>query len=500
VAGSYGDAPIEWLADVAAPVAHPPLPPEAWLPPPAPTRPGLWARVRRHRRLMIATATAVVLAVTGGAYALWPSPGPPKITSDGVMVDHPELVIASADQKFSAYVAAHHGATTNNSRCYFQRAAAGSVRSDVTGSVWCGPVQFANGRPGATYLTFSVSKELSNGLATLAVPKAPVSAVAIALDKTVHLVRPDRRKPDLGSSLRVPPVPAAAADYLATLPASDVPAVTPRYYPRIVGPSADVSLDSSGFVDRVGLGADEQVAPPGHRLFAFGLNLSGGPVFTAGYANTDVRVSVDNATQRRLPLAGVIEIDTQMFAMSVPSAAHTIDLVLTDRGLVQHLSLITGRPGPDAVAVLARKNTQVSLDDRTIDLVVAYTDNQTSQSVTTTAHLAARQADLLYVVSTSTITPSRRDHAFLHLEMCYTDPSAGTGCYGFRGPDLTLTPRGGAPIVGRDLSDGQHAMAVFEVPATFTDGTVRIHGSEPVPGGTISFPGSVDIPVHFPPG
>jgi hypothetical protein len=50
---------------------------------------------------------------------------------------------------------------------------------------------------------------------------------------------------------------------------------------------------------------------------------------------------------------------------------------------------------------------------------------------------------------------------------------------GVDAPLLTIKPAGGTAIRAKDLDPSDKVFAVFEVPATFTRGTVTIRGTEP---------------------
>ncbi len=106
-----------------------------------------------------------------------------------------------------------------------------------------------------------------------------------------------------------------------------------------------------------GTGDATHSAPEGGQLRAFHLSSwTCDAVNCKDWSKLDLRVVVDGDS-RRLP-------DTQgSYVVAIPAGAASVDLVMKTDDVRQSLSLLTGAPGPDNIAVLARQDRFVEIGE-----------------------------------------------------------------------------------------------------------------------------------------
>jgi hypothetical protein len=251
-----------------------------------------------------------------------------------------------------------------------------------------------------------------------------------------------------------------------------------------------VALSATGPIPHYGRGNAERSAPAGQRLLAFELILSGGEINPITVANLDLGVSVDGGAVHRLPIPANVAVSGQDFVAAIPRTATSVDLVVVDAGITQRMSLLTGKPGPDNLAVLQRTDRI----DGALDY--AHAVATVDSNVRFTAHLdvSFSSARLGYFTPYS-LHASGPSKALVYVDICYSsqDFDDPTACHSFRGTDLTLKPKGGKAIVGRNASPNDDDYVVFEVPASFSEGTLTVTGSEHTSG----FSMDVTTPCHF---
>ncbi|MDT4936604.1 MAG: hypothetical protein QOG80_275, partial [Pseudonocardiales bacterium] len=94
--------------------------------------------------------------------------------------------------------------------------------------------------------------------------------------------------------------------------------------------------------------------------------------------------------------------------------------------------------------------------------------------------------------------PVRTGDAFLFMILTYTDPNQPGTNFGFDPELLTLRLPNGTTVQARNISTkSDRLLNVFEVPASFTTGTVIVSGSEQSNGLTFSVPSAVSFPVSI---
>jgi hypothetical protein len=176
-----------------------------------------------------------------------------------------------------------------------------------------------------------------------------------------------------------------------------------------------------------------------------------------------------------------------------------VDLALTDSGVTQRLSILTGKPSAGNVAVLRRADRSVR-----INASGTATAHVNARGTPFDAHLTlhAYSAYLGYFLPSRHAHPRSPDKAFLQIDVCYqsADFVDSKTCHGFRSTDQSIALTGGGVIPARDLDprSNDSSTIVFEVPATFTSGTLRISGSESSSDGwsmTVAQPYSLKITI-----
>jgi hypothetical protein len=126
--------------------------------------------------------------------------------------------------------------------------------------------------------------------------------------------------------------------------------------------NVSVTLLSSGWVAHDGRDAGIRSAAAGQKLLAFEVSFGEGENAAPKFGKLRLVVSVDNATPRRLPLGHTALASAQRFVVGVPAATRAVDLALTDSGVTQRLSILTGKPSAGNVAVLRRADRFMQID------------------------------------------------------------------------------------------------------------------------------------------
>ncbi|SDJ20813.1 Protein of unknown function [Frankineae bacterium MT45] len=457
-------------------------------PPPVAGRPA------RSRRRVIGTLSVVLLlvaaALTGGWWFFIRSDAP-TLTYLGRSIDSPAQTLNDAQAKLSSYVVAHHGNKSRDARCYFALAkapTAGTKTSDIDHRTFCGPVLFAEGDISQEYLAFELTPA-APGSTQMSVSASPMLPDAESVPATERLIRPDNKRPPKGSGgISVPAAPKAAADIIVstdlgtqTLPNAPANAV-------IGSLTGGVRLTQLGKVSHFGTGANSFSAPDGQQLYAFQTEGSPGQEDDADLSSK-LGISIDG--DRALPLPATTYGD--YYVVAAPISAKSVDLLLNDAGAMQTISLLDGSPARTNVALALRSNTEMTIG-KSADIPVRYSFS--GQSATNTLTTTFSSASLFYWdTAENDETPSATNLAYLFVDMTYSSPDEPAGGYGWPPEYVTVTPAGGAPIRGKNMSsDPTHRIYdLFVVPANFTTGTLTISGSQTVDGVT----GTVVTPYHL---
>jgi hypothetical protein len=430
---------------------------------------------------------------------------PLTVTVGGARVDGLAATLDTADRQFASFAHDNWGAVSTRSHCFLQRVG-GTLATDVSTMLRCGPALFFGASPSATYVSYAMTAATQpHGHVTLAVGPEPVSADPAAPPDTSTLERPDHKRASATADGVVPLLPpATTAAFLEPVPDAEM-AGLPRMAQglRIIGRDVAVTESASGVVSGLGRGPNERRAPDGSKLFAFQLDVGAGEVTSAhAPAVLDVGMSIDGAAASPLRLSGHPNPNGEYFVAAVPTAASAIELVLKDAGATQTMSLITGGPA-SGYHILSRRNNLFAVVNAS-GTATASVDAK-GHVFSTPLDISTTSAWLEFYSSYDAAHASGPNRALLTVGLCYRGTAFvdSTTCRAFRGTDLTITADGGAPIKGFNAAPAgaNYADPVFDVPATFTGGTITVTGSEASTDGwsmTITRPWS--FVVSIPPG
>jgi hypothetical protein len=467
----------QWSQPVGAPQWGPP--PPRWGPPPP------WTGgppPRRGRIPLVVTLVVVVVAgLAIGGFFLFRGKNSPSFTFDGQSIDRSDRPLAQAATTVDSLVATRHGAKGKNTRCYYglpRQPVQGAEKRDIDHSAWCGPVAFVDGDPTEQYLSFPLTSQPANGGKVALTPSAkPVPDAPQAVPAGLDLERPDNaRAPSGPGGVAVPAPPPAARDALVTsdLGHESIPAA-PRGA-AMGTTNGGVSLSEFGPVTRYGTGDAARSAPEGQKLIAFRLEAvdddRGDPVLLTRSAT----VSVDGSPGRNLPTS----VAGEPFVAAVPTSARSVDLVLTDGGYRQTLSLLSGRPGSGNITLFARQHRSAllfksgSVEFRFSAEVVF---GNGSSGTIETGRYTSTTASLYYSIPGKHANASGRGRALLYIDIGYTSVQNPGRNFGFPAQVMTFIPKGQHSIRARNIASGGLLYNVFDVSAGLTSGTLRISGS-----------------------
>ncbi len=496
-AAAYAPVPRYRPAAYPAPAPYPDPPPtrdhrppgrDAHWPPAPPRRTA--PPTRRRRRALVIAACAALLAggLTGGWLALHHS-SPAAFTFDGQKIDDATATLRSAEKSVDALVRSRHGVKSADTRCYFAvpvNPANGTKNTDIDSAVRCGPVLFVDGDAARTYLSFSLtSTPAGHGSVRLTPAAQPINDQPGLPPVGFTLRRPDKRTPPTDSGLAVPAPQAAPPGTLVaadlgnnqTLPNAPDSAL-------MVSLRGGVRLTKVGPIDRFGTGDAARSALPGQQLLAFTYTSVPGQIANMTPRAGQLGISVDAGPVRPLPAAKA----AQVVVVAVPANGHA-DFVLDADGVRQTLALPSGTPGQANLAVLRRSTIDATLAvSQRITIKFSRPGNVTSLAGTVTV----THALLGYWTDDGKHHASGGSRALLWMDFRFQAPHQ-TSETGIDAPLLRVTPAGGRPITAKDVDPSNRVFAVFDVPADFTKGTVRISGTE-TGNPTIS----VATPVTFP--
>jgi hypothetical protein len=442
----------------------------------------------RWRGFTLRLLAVCVLGVLVGAawVALIRAPERP-LTSNGARVTNADATLRGAEAIMRQQARDRHGRLGHGARCYFtSRATAGldqNVPLPVGDQLLCGPVVFVDGDPGRPYLTFSLAgSPTGTGLVSLSVSGPEPGTVSAAAPAGFRLVRPDGEQPPGTERLLPPAPPPAVGDVLTTSSTLRSPLTTAAAGARMIGQLSGVRLVEYGFVARYGWGDQARTAPAGYRLLAFATVPLPGEL---GTESPNLSVSVDG--RQRGPLA-----DTSDYVVTaVPARARQVDLVLTDSGLQQSISLLTGQPGPQNPQLAARSHTTADLAaSRAIRVRL-----QTSAGAgTLTGTLMVRRVALTYWAANGNQC-SRPDRAWLHVA-AVVRLDGDRQAYGAEAALLQVTLPGGARLaaVNGAADPATQVDDVVDVPASLTSASLTYTGSVRTGRGTLTVLTPITLP------
>ena len=460
------------------------------------------------------TAVTVALALLVVVLALALHGGRSALYWQGEPLANVAQVISRAETAMEAVAKADEGVVSGRSRCYFLLANAAT--HDVESELRCGPVLLPWSQASAPWLAYRLSAvPARRGPVAreekLSVALSPAPSSTVALSGSQVLRRPDGSAGPAGAANLSPPVVprqragwggvlVAPPDGLVAAPVGDVIGDWGATY-RLVAYGKEAWLDArldrgalrEAFNPRSspyattragmerGLPLAKLLLPPRGDVFAVA-ELAVSPGEAAGavpaQANGTAGASADRPELKVLGARRAIMFPSSAtgaasssltVAAAVPARAKA-ELVVSDKGLPQQVSLATGAlsPGP---AVLTR---------------VSAAEQLSAQATLGKVGVRLLDASLVWFAGSDggTVPPSY-DLAYLQI-LAATKPSFAS----LPVSDFTLVMPGGEVVGAQELPDSdRQALAVgFLVPASFSDGTVVVAS-----GGA-----SLSAPVHLP--
>lgn len=432
---------------------------------------------------------------------------PPTLYWKGEPLKNASAVLDKAGSTMKASASADEAATLSSSRCYFTLP--NQSTHDIEGQMACGPVLFPWSSPGKAWLEYPVTARPASSGVDLAVSSSANDTSTVALAPSTVLRRPDGASPPkAGGGLAVPVVPRQELGWagllhglpqgLQTAPVSDVLGGWAHDY-RLVAYGEVTHLPAS--LDPVAL--KKAVVPKGSSWSATGaggrpratvLVPAPGQVFAVaelaespGEADGAVPAGVGEAAAGAPGAAGArLEVvggstaatlqapggkATTLFVAAAVPTNSAPNLVVSDKGLAQEVSLANGRAN-NVPSVLARLSPSERLG------VSGHLPGVTLQFI---------NASLVWFAGSDggTVPPSP-DEAYLQVMIKALPLSASF----LPASDFALRMPGGQVKTAQALPDADRSVIVvgFLVPASFSTGTLVAA----VGGRTFS------VPVDFP--
>jgi hypothetical protein len=318
-------------------------------------------------------------------------------------------------------------------------------------------------------------------------------------------------------------VPAAIGDVLSrTTSISSALSAAPTGA-TLIARTAGVRLLAHGFIDHYGVGASARSAPPGRRLLAFTLEPRPGESMDAPRTEPVLSIRIDGVERGPLVISKDYLVAAIPAGISSSSAGSSsagssgsgssgdgpdgVDLVLTEDGVRQSMSLLTGRPNGDRLLVCTRQHRWVGSatpdkgtpEDNPRDVTMKVTRADGTSGMTS-GTITVESASLSYWAQNLSHPPDRRS-AFLHVSANVKLAGDKVG-YGAEAALLHLRLPDGTdvPAVNAAANPGEDIDDVFKVPATFTTGTISYAGSISSGLGSQSVVSPVTLPVSIPAG
>jgi hypothetical protein len=432
---------------------------------------------------------AVILMLAGASWLVIQHPRATVLTFNGHRIDQPELTLRTAEQQLATLVASRHGAHSASTRCYYTTGPlSGQTTIPVTNQLACGPVLFIDGDMARPYLTFDVEAVAGRGgVVRLSVRSEDAHNQISGPEPGRELLRPDRLRPPAGTGgLAQPPAPPSVGNVLTrtTTVGSKLNTAPPGAV--MIGRTAGVQLVEYGFVDRYGVGDLSRSAPPGCRLLAFSFAPTAGET---GAAQPMLSVRIGGVER------GPLVLTSDYVVTAVPKRVSTADLVLTDTGTKQVLSLITGQPDSGNPRIGARVNRSATL--AISEPVTIQVKGRTGPAGLTTGTITFTGLTLSYWAPDGSHA-SGPDKAFLHV-LATVRLAGDPQPYGAEAALLWASGPGASRLTSRNAA--QHPASqvddVIEVPATITSGTLNFSGTATTNSGTMTVVAPVRVPFHF---
>jgi hypothetical protein len=426
----------------------------------------------------IGVVTGVLVGAVAIAIVSLGSSDEPELRFKGNTIDQPDKTLSAAEDNLGAIVEARHGATVDETRCYFSLP--DTDTSTIADRLRCGPVLFFEGDPAAVYMTFPLvdSPVEDSGAVHLTAADQPSSPDPTPLEPDEVLRRPDGKSPpEDDGDIEVPQPPRAEPGLVEVRSLEDVELAAPETRAIIGTFGVTYGVLGVGQPDTVGHGDDAARPAAGERFIALSLQVGPGESGTVVAPATTIQVDV--ADPRPLPpeigtVAGPVGL-----LISVPEDSEVVDLVVSELGFEQRLSLLPPvQPSTENIAVLGRQSRGQQLD-ASANLVFTGTAPGYAPA-NFTLDVTIPRADLMFFTNgDGSQHPADPSRAYLVLQTSYVwDLALGAG------PELGLDPTAFSLI----LPDGTVVPAVnldatglirigFDVPADFTSGTLVVGGA-----------------------
>lgn len=481
--------------------ARAPRPPRTW-------SPGRTKDGRPHPPAVVARRWAVIvvgLALVVGVLALIFRGHPPALYWQGEPISNGSQVLAQAESAMRTTAAADEAAISSSSRCYFSLP--NPSAHDVGREMACGPVLFPWSSRAKAWLEYPLSASPTGSGVRLSAQPPADDTLTVALPNGTVLRRPDGASPPkVDAGLAVPVVPyqrtgwagllSAPPQGLKAAPVDDVLGGWAHNYRVVafgevnhlashldlaalrqaVNPKGSAWSTDVSRVSRSGRAPLAKLLVPARgQVFAVAElaespGEAAGPVPAGGAAGSSPQLQVvSGSTNAMLPVPN--GTPSGLYVVAAVPIGSGPELVVSDKGLAQDVSLVNGQPG-NVPGVLARLSPVQRL-------------NLTGTLPGVSLHVSS--ASLVWFAGSDggTVPPAAND-AFLEVMMTATPLSASF----LPASDFALRLAGGQVVNAQALPDADRTVIVmgFVVPAAFSTGAMVVA----VGGRTFT------VPVDFP--
>jgi hypothetical protein len=467
---------------------------EAWTPHTATERPAVPETTpRRRRRLLPLAIVGAVAAVAVVATVVYVVASQPTLTFDGQEIVEPAGTLESAEDTVAGIVEERHGASNDTTRCYFSLA--DDQTSDVNEFVRCGPVLFVDGDPDEFYLSFTVEGREADGGIRLVAADEPDSPDPSGLDRGEVLRRPDDQAPPSGNGgLDLPEPPPAEAGLFEVRRLDGIDLDDPGPDATIVSLGRSYRLAGLAQPERVGRGDDARSPAEGEIFLAVQFEVGLGEQVTPTPPEASIQVDADEP--RPLPEDVRTAITPVGMLLSVPSDAEAVDLVVTEVGVQQRLSLLTGEPAAQNPSVLRRANrTQALGGTQSMGFTLSQPGFVTENHTVTVTVLSVEL--LWFFGDEGSRHPPDPARAFLVVDVDYVWPAGFEADLGLDTPVWSLALPDGTVVPATNLADDpvNRVVVGFDVSADFTQGTITIAGRQTFDDGVTLDLGAARFPT-----
>jgi hypothetical protein len=465
-----------WTSHTAAELPHAPEPP-----------------ARRRRRVLPVAVAGAVVAIAMVAVVVIVVATQPTLTFDGAEIVEPEGTLTAAEATVADLVDERHGTSNDDTRCYFSLP--DDRTTDVNGFLRCGPVLFVDGDPDEAFLAFDVEPRESDDGVRLVAAGEPREPEPSGLDGGEVLRRPDDREPpEDNGGLDVPDPPPADAGLFEVNALEGVDLENPGPDAVIVSLGRSYQLSGLAQPERFGRGDDARTPAEGETFIAAEITVGPGEQVTP--TPPDSFIQIDDGDPRPLPDEVQIAVAPIGLLVSVPDDAEVVDLVVTEAGVEQRLSLLTGEPAAQNPSVLRRANrTQILGGSQAMGFTLSKPGFVTENHTVTVTMVGVEL--LWFLGADGSSHPADPGRAFLVVDVDYAWPAGFGADLGLDTPVWTLTLPDGTVVPASNLADDPVNRVVigFDVAADFTDGTITLAGRQTFADGVTLDLGAAQFPT-----